>query len=60
MTFPKIAPSVQNALVLTGIGVIGSMLVVSWQHHCARKTMLLAHELIMDEINYKETVHDKE
>jgi len=61
MTLPKITPSIQNALILTGITVVGSMLVVSWQHHCARKTMLLAHKLIMDEICFfKETVHDKE
>ena len=43
MMLPKITPSVQNALVLTGIGVAGSMLVVSWQHHCARKTILYDH-----------------
>ena len=60
MTLPKITPSIQNALILTGITVVGSMLVVSWQHHCARKTMLLAHKLIMYEICFKETVHDKE
>ena len=60
MTLPKITPSIQNALILTGITVVGSMLVVSWQHHCARKTMLLAHKLFMDEICFKETVHDKE
>jgi hypothetical protein len=54
------APSVKKALILTGITAAGSMLIVSWQHHCSRKTMLLAHKLIMDEIRYKETVHNKE
>ena len=43
MTLPKITPSVQNALVLTGIAVVGSMMVVSWEHHCARKTLLYDH-----------------
>lgn len=43
MTLPKITPSIQNALILTGITVAGSMLIVSWQHHCARKTLLYDH-----------------
>ena len=45
MTLPMITPSIQNALILTGITAVGSMLVVSWQHHCARKTLLYDHSL---------------
>jgi hypothetical protein len=43
MTLPKIDPSIQKTLILTGITVVGSMLVVSWRHHCARKTILYDH-----------------
>ena len=60
MKLPKIDPSTQKTLIQTGIIAAGSMLIVSWKHHCARKNLLLAHKLIMDEIRYKDTVHNKE
>ncbi len=43
MKLPTIDPTIQKALVLAGITAIGSMLIVSWQHHCARKTLLYNH-----------------
>ena len=37
--------TILSALVITGIGTIGSMIATSWSHRCARKTMKLEMEI---------------
>ncbi len=45
MSFPKLPHATQKALIITGITVVGSVMVISWNHYCIRSTMLYDHRL---------------
>ena len=58
MNKTKITPEIQKTLILTGIATVGTMVAISWHHRCARNSMILAHELIMNEISFQKHCKD--